>query len=238
MRCSTTQHKAYGGMDRPARRLDVGLLSQDGASLLQRNMHTRPERFLKALAPSRAELGVAVAWRFPWTWRADLCARAAMPFLLGHALSRTAMHGGQATNDTLDAQTMAVGLRGGRWPQASVSPAERRATRALLRRRRPLSRTRAEWLAPIPHTTRPDTRPERGQKRAYTAHRPGGAERVPAPAGPQSMAVARALSGDSAPRLREVACPRLTAAPQHEAQPLSGLPTVPGLGHSLRLVLW
>lgn len=142
MRCSTTQHKTYGGMDRPARRLDVGLLSQDGASLLQRNMHTRPERFLKALAPSRAELGVAVAWRFPWTWRADLCARAAMPFLLGHALSRTAMHGGQATNDTLDAQTMAVGLRGGRWPQASVSPAERRATRALLRRRRPLSRTR------------------------------------------------------------------------------------------------
>jgi transposase len=42
-----------------------------------------------------------------------------MPFVLGHALSMTAIHGGKTKNDTIDAHTIAVLLRGGMVPQAS-----------------------------------------------------------------------------------------------------------------------
>ena len=76
------------------------------------------------------------------------------------------MHGGTATNDKSDAQTIAVLLRGGRRPQASVSPAAMRATRDLRRRRRPLARTRGALLAHVHHTHRQDTRPAMGTKSA------------------------------------------------------------------------
>jgi hypothetical protein len=49
-------------------------------------------------------------------------------------------HGGQAKHDKIDAQNIALLLRGGMLPQASVDPAEMRATRDLLRRRTPGSR--------------------------------------------------------------------------------------------------
>jgi transposase len=58
-----------------------------------------------------------------------------MPFVLGPALYRQAIHGGKAKHDQIDAQTIAVLLRGRMLPQAYVYPAERRATRDLLRRR-------------------------------------------------------------------------------------------------------
>jgi hypothetical protein len=69
-----------------------------------------------------------------------------------------------------------------------------------------------------------------------TAPRPGGAERVPAPAVPNSLAVARALLGDSAQRRSDGAFPLHAAAKPPEAQTLDWLPTVPGSGASLRLV--
>jgi hypothetical protein len=145
-------------------------------------MPAGPEPCLKALTPSRADVGLCVACLFPWYWLADLCARAGWPFVLGQALSMQAIPGGTATNATSDAQTIAVLLRGGMLPQASVEPAERRATRALLRRRGPRTRTRAAWLAHIHKTHSPYNRPESGQKIASKAHRGGVAERVPDPA--------------------------------------------------------
>ena len=66
-----------------------------------------------------------------------------------------ALHGGKATNDRIDAQNIAVLWRGGLLPQASVYPAAMRATRALLRRRRSLTRQRAAWLGHIPPTPSP-----------------------------------------------------------------------------------
>jgi hypothetical protein len=45
-----------------------------------------------------------------------------------------AVHGGKAKNDRLDAQKIAVLLRGGMLPQAYAYPATMRATRDLLRR--------------------------------------------------------------------------------------------------------
>jgi len=94
-------------------------------------MKTRPDTFLTAIAPYREDLVVCVECIFPWYWLADLCAREGMPFVLGHALSMKAIHGGKAKNDKSDAQKIAVLLRGGMLPQAYVYPAAMRATRDL-----------------------------------------------------------------------------------------------------------
>ena len=135
MRFYTKQHKFYGGIDLHARTMYLCLLNQDGEIVLHRNMKAAPEPFLKAMAPSREDLVVAVECLFPWYGLADLCAQAQMPFVLGQALYMQASHGGKAKHDTIDAQNIAVLLRGGMLPQAYVYPAEMRATRDLLRRR-------------------------------------------------------------------------------------------------------
>ena len=83
--------------------------------------------------------------------------------------------------------------RGGMLPQASVSPAQMRATRDLRRRRRPLAHKRAERLAHVQPTNRQYTLPAIGNKLASKAHREGVAERVAAPAGQTSLAVDLAL---------------------------------------------
>jgi hypothetical protein len=67
----------------------------------------------------------------------------------------TALHGGQAKTDPLASHQSAARLRGGMLPHASVSPAERRATRDLLRRRTPLMRKRAALLAQVHKTNSP-----------------------------------------------------------------------------------
>ena len=101
---------------------------------------------------------------FTWYWLADLCAEHGLPFVLGQALDMKALHGGTATNDQIDAQNIAVLLRGGMLPQASVSPAERRATRDLLRRRMPLARKRGALLAHVQNTNRQSNLPALGKK--------------------------------------------------------------------------
>src|ERR1700757_1347015 len=113
-----------------------------------------------------------------WYWLADLCQREGITFVLGHALYMKAIHGGKAKNDRIDAQKIAVLLRGGMLPQAYVYPAEMRATRDLLRRRCPLVQTRAELLAHIQHTNSQSNLPEIGKKLAYS----GGGHEIHAPA--------------------------------------------------------
>src|SRR5262245_41413306 len=175
-RFDTKQHKAYGGIDLHARSMSMCILSQDGEMLLHRTMQTRPEMFLKALASYREDLVVAVECLFPWYWLADLCAREAMPFVLGHALSMQAIHGGTAKNDTIDAQKIAVLLRGGMLPQAYVYPADMRATRDLLRRRIHLVRKRAELCTHVQQTNRQYNLPEIGTDIASKTNRPGVAD--------------------------------------------------------------
>src|SRR6266702_3152292 len=152
MRFYTKQHQLYCGIDLHARTMSLCVLHQDGEILVHRNMPAGPEPFLKAIAPYREDLVVCVACIFPWYGLADLCAREGMPFVLGHALSMKAMHGGKAKNDTIAAQKIAVLRRGGMLPQASVYPAAMRATRDLLRRRIHLMRKRAALRAHIQTT--------------------------------------------------------------------------------------
>jgi transposase len=152
MRFYTKQHQAYGGIDVHARSLYVCILSQDGELLLHRNMKTSPETWLKAVAPYREDLVVAVECIFTWYGLADLWAQEQIPLVLGHALYMQAIHGGKAKNDTSDAQEVAVLLRGGMLPQASVYLAEMQAISDLLRRRLQLTRQRAELLTHVQQT--------------------------------------------------------------------------------------
>jgi transposase len=237
MRFYTKQHKAYCGIDLHARSLYVCILSQDGEILLHRNMKTRPEMFLKALAPYRADLVVAVECLFTWYWLADLCAREDIPVVLGQALSMKAIHGGKAKTDKLDVQKIAILLRGGLLPQAYVYPADMRATRDLLRRRIHLVRKRAALLTHVQHTNRQYNWPEIGQDIAYKTNRPGVAERFADPAVQKSVEVDLALIDYDDQLLRDLELAIVKTAKPHDAHTLYLLQTVPGIGKILSLVL-
>ena len=237
MRFYTKQHLFYCGIDLHARTMYLCILDRDGEIVLHRNMKAAPEPFLKAIAPYREDLVVCVECIFTWYWLADLCAQAGIPFVLGHALYMKAIHGGKAKNDTIDAQKIAVLLRGGMLPQAYVYPANMRATRDLLRRRMYLTRKRAELLAHIQNTNSQYNLPEIGKKLAYKANRDGVAERFPDPAVQKSMEVDLALLGYDAPLLNDLELHIVKAAKQHDANTLYLLQTVPGIGKILSLVL-
>jgi hypothetical protein len=212
-------------------------MHHDGAILRHRTMTAAPDPCLKALAPYRDGLVVAVACLFPWSWLAALGADAGMAFVLGHALSMQALHGGKANNDKRDAQKIAARLRGGLLPPADVSPAEMRATRARLRRRTPLLRKRAALLAPGQNTHSPYTRPAMGQTIASKANRTGVAERCDAAAVPTNIAVDLALITSDDARRTARAFSMVKTAQQHAAPTCYRRRAIPGVGTILALVL-
>jgi transposase len=189
MRFYTNQHRYYCGIDLHARSMYVCILDSQGQILLHRNMACVPELFLKAIAPFREDISVAVECIFTWYWLADLCGKQNIPFVLGHALYMKAIHGGKAKNDKIDAHKIAVLLRGGMLPMAYVYPPEMRATRDLLRRRMYLMRKRSELLAHVQNTNSQYNLPEIGKKIAYKANREGVAERFSDPSVQRSIEV-------------------------------------------------
>jgi transposase len=213
------------------------VLNQEGEILRHRHMQAGPAPFLKAIAPYRDDLVVGVECMFTWSWLADLCAQEGIPCVLGHALYMKAIHGGKAKNEKIDAHKIAVWLRGGMLPQASVYPAAMRATRDLLRRRTHLMRKRAELLAHIHNTNRQYNRPEIGKKLAYKANRDGVAERFPEPAVPKSIAVALALSNHYDRLLTALELALVQTAKADNAQTFYRLRSIPGIGKILALVL-
>ena len=237
MRFYNTQHQFYCGIDLHARSMYVCIVSHDGELLVHRNMKAAPEPFLKAIAPYRDGLVVAVECIFTWYWLADLCAQEHIPFVLGHALYMKAIHGGKAKNDKIDSQKIATLLRGGMVPKAYVYPAEMRATRDLLRRRTHLMRKRAELLAHVQNTNSQYNLPEIGKKIAYKANREGVAERFDDPAVQKTIAVDLALITYYDQMLSDLELFILKTAKQHDAQTLYLLQTVPGIGKILSLVL-
>jgi transposase len=237
MRFYTHQHPFYCGIDLHARSMYVCILSHDGEILLHRNMKAAPEAFLRAIAPYRDGLVVAVECIFTWYWLADLCADQGIPFVLGHALYMKAIHGGKAKNDKIDSQKIAALLRGGMLPQAYVYPARMRATRDRLRRRTHLMRKRAELLAHVQNTNSQYNLPEIGKKIAYKANREGVAERFDDAAVQKTIEVDLALITYYDERLKDLELYILKTAKQHDAHTLYLLQTVPGIGKILSLVL-
>ena len=237
MRFYNTQHPFYCGIDLHARAMYVCILDQAGETLLHRNMKTTPEAFLKAIAPYRPHIVVAVECMFTWYWLADLCADEEIPFVLGHALYMKAIHGGKAKNDRIDSHKIAVLLRGGMLPQAYVYPAEMRATRDLLRRRMHLAHKRGELLAHVQNTNSQYNLPAIGKNIAYKANRDGVAERFADPAVQKSIEVDLALVSYYDELLRDVEFTIMQTAKQHDANTLYLLQPVPCIGKILSLVL-
>jgi hypothetical protein len=201
--------------------MDVCVVRHEGAILLHRNMQAAPEPFLKAVAPSRDGRVVAVECLCTWYWLADRCGQEGIPCVLGHALSMTALHGGNAKNDPIDAHKIAALLRGGMLPQASVSPAEMRATRDLLRRRTSLMRQCAALLAHVHNTTSHYHWPESGKKIADKANRQGVAERCDEAAVHKTIAVDLALLPSDDARRKDLELSLLPTAKHHDANTLS-----------------
>jgi transposase len=237
MRFYTKQHPYYCGIDLHTRTMYVCILDQAGETLVHRHMQAPPEARLKAIAPYRDQLVIAAECRLTWYWLADLCAEHSIPCVRGHALYMQAIHGGKAKNDTIDAQNSAVLRRGGMLPQASVDPAEMRATRDLRRRRTHLARTRGELLAHVQHTNSQDHLPALGKNIAYQANRDGVAERFTDPAVQKSIEVDLALIGCYDELLRDLELAIVRATKHHDANTLYLLRTVPGIGKILSLVL-
>src|SRR3990172_4824963 len=237
MRFYTKAHRYYCGIDLHAKTMYACILNQEGETVFHRNLPSTPDAFLKAIAPYRDDLVVAVECIFTWYWLADLCAREGIPFFLGPALYMKAIHGGKAKNDKIDAHKIAVLLRGGMLPMAYVYPAEMRATRDLLRRRCHLMRKRAELLAHIQNTTSQYNLPALGKKIAYKANRVGVAERFPDPSVRASIALDLALIDHYDALLTAVEVTIVRTAKQHDAQAFYRLRSVPGIGKILALVI-
>src|SRR4030095_3194566 len=118
-----------------------------------------------------------------------------------------------------------------------VYPAERRATRDLLRRRLHLARTRGELLAHVQNTNSQDNLPAIGTKIAYKTNRDGVAERFADPAVQKSIDVDLALIESYDELLRDVELTLVNTPKTHDAHTLYLLQTVPGIGKILSLVL-
>ena len=233
----TQQHKHYCGIDLHARAMDVCLLDQHGTKLVHKNLPTTPEAFLRVIAPYREDLVVGVECMFTWYWLADLCSQEGIAFVLGHALYMKAIHGGKAKNDKIDAQKIAVLLRGGMMPQAYVYPTEMRATRDLLRRRCHLARKRAELLAHIHNTNSQYNLPEIGKRLANKANREDVAEHFPDPSVRKTIEVDVSLIAHYDQLLGEVELYLTRSAKTDDVQTFARLQSVPGIGQILALVI-
>ena len=237
MRFYIKQHRHYCGIDLHARSMYLCMLDQTGEVLLHRNFRTNPDAFLKAVAPYREDLVVAVECIFTWYWLADLCRNEAIHFVLGHALYMKAIHGGKAKNDRIDALKIATLLRGGMIPQAYVYPSEMRATRDLLRRRLHFTRKRGELLAHIENTNSQYNLPVFQKKLTYPSNRGEASGRFSDPGVQKNIDVDLGLIAYYDVMLRELENFILRTAKNCDANMLYRLRTVPGIGKILSLVL-
>ena len=237
MRFYTKPHQHYCGIDLHAKTMYLCILDREGQIVFHKNLRSRPEAFLEAVAPFRADLVVAVECIFTWYWLADLCRREGIEFVLGHALYMKAIHGGKAKNDKVDAFKIATLLRGGNLPPAYVYPPEMRATRDLLRRRLHLVRRRANLLAHVQNTHHQYNLPEPTAKVTYKANRNGVAEAFEDPDARKSLEIDFALIEHYDTTLRELELHLERRAKQHDPQVYYRLRSVPGIGKILALTI-
>ncbi len=237
MKFYTQQHRYYCGIDLHARTMYLCVLNQQGEILLHRNMPCSPDFFLKAIAPYREDVAVAVECIFTWYWLADLCAQENIVFVLGHALYMKAIHGGKAKNDKIDAHKIAALLRGGMLPMAYVYPALMRSTRDLLRRRMHLMHKRSELLTHIQNTNSQYCLPQFGKKIAYKKNRQGVAEHFADSSVRKSIEMALSLIDHYDKLLTEVELYITQNAKIHDVNAFNRLRSVHGIGKILALVI-
>jgi len=237
MKFYTGQHKFYCGVDLHARTMFLCVLDERGYPLLERNIKTDPELFLKTVAPYREDLVVAVECMFTWYWLSDLCSREKIPFILGHALYMKAIHGGKAKNDRIDANKIAVLLRGGMFPVAYVYPPKMRSTRDLLRRRMFLNRKRSALITHIKCTFAQYNLPEPEQNVSRVSQRDGVAEQIPDPGASRNVRLDLDLFAFYDQTLTKLEQELTVIAKDHDPDAYFRIRTVPGIGKILTLVI-
>ncbi|MCK4302852.1 MAG: IS110 family transposase [Candidatus Eisenbacteria sp.] len=237
MRFYIKQHRFYCGIDLHTRFMYVCILNQEGEVVFHRNMRTKPQLFLKAIAPFGEDIIVGVECMFAWYWLADLCSREGIPFVLGHALYKKAIHGAKVKNDRIDARKIAALLRGGMFPTAYAYPAQMRGTRNLLRRRNYLMRKRAELLSHIQNTNSQCNLPEFGTKISYKIHHGEILEQFADPDVRRSIEVDLELIDHYDRLLGNLERYILGNAPEHDPHALYLLRTVHGIGRVRSLVI-
>ncbi len=67
------QYQYFCGIDLHTRTMHLCILDVAGQIQLHMNIRSRPEAFLKAIAPYRDQLVVSCECVFCWYWLADLC---------------------------------------------------------------------------------------------------------------------------------------------------------------------
>ena len=237
MKYYTGRHKFTCGVDLHARTMFLCVLDERGYPLLEKNIKTDPELFLKTIAPYREDLVVAVECMFTWYWLSDLCSRERIPFILGHALYMKAIHGGKAKNDRIDANKIAVLLRGGMFPVAYVYPPKMRSTRDLLRRRMFLNRKRSALITHIKCTFAQYNLHEPEQNVSRASQREGVAELLPDPGASRNVRLDLELLDFYDQTLTKLEQELTVIAKDHDPDAYFRLRTVPGIGKILSLVI-
>ncbi len=237
MRFYTGIHKHYCGIDLHAKTMYVCILDPEGVIVLHRNMPCDPKKFLRAVAPYREDLVVAVECMFTWYWLADLCAREGIAFVLGHALYMKAIHGAKAKNDKIDSRKIAGLLKGGLIPRSYVYPSEMRATRDLMRRRIHFVRHRGQLLAHIQNTHHQYNCVSPGRRIAYKSNREGIAEAFDDIAIQTNLASDIELVDYYDAIIGNMELTVLRQARGHDRDAYERLKTIPGIGKILALTI-
>jgi transposase len=239
MRFYDRQHRFYAGVDLHARTMHLCVLDSAGTIVLDVNLPCRPDAFLAALAPFRADVIVGAECMFGWYWLSDLCQQEKIPFLIGHALYMKAIHGGKAKNDRIDANKIARLLRGGNFPLAYVYPKGMRETRDLLRRRNYFVRQRAALFTHLQILNSQYNLPPFPKKLSFAANREelDIAQRFAEPSVQKNAAVNLAVIDclDEQTAVLELYLTR--TAKVDDVQTYHRLQTIPGVGKVLALVL-
>jgi transposase len=239
MRLYDQSHPFYGGIDLHARTMHLCVLEQAGSVVFDKNLPSRPDAFLHAIAPFRDGLVVGAECMFAWYWLADLCRQQQIAFVLGHALYMKLIHGGKAKNDRIDAGKIARLLRGGNFPLAYVYPHGMRETRDLLRRRTYLVRKRAELMTHLQILNSQYNLPPFAKKLSFAANRleMNIAQRFGDASVQKSAAVDLAIIERLDEQIGQVELYLTRTAKVDDVQTYHRLQTIPGVGKVLALVL-
>jgi transposase len=237
MRFATPTAAYYCGIDLHARTMYLVVLDQAGAVRLDRNYPARPDAFLAAVAPFRADLVVASECVHSWYWLADLCRKENIPFVLGHALAMKAVHGNKTKSDAHDADAIARLLRGGNLPMAYPYPKERRSLRDLLRARLRFVRLRARTYGHVHTALRQLNLPPVSNDVKYKSKRDGIAEAIPDLHVRRGVAADLELLDPLDATIRRLERDIEVAAREHYAQEMAVLQSIPGVGLIISLTV-
>ncbi len=236
MRFYDEQHRFYCGVDLHTKRMSLCILDHEGNKRLHRNVRAKPCEFLNAIQGFRDDLVVGIECMFTWYWLVDLCQDESIKFLLGHALSMKAIHGGKKKDDKIDSEKIARLMRGGTFPLSDVYPREMRATRDLVRRRMFLVRRRSELLAHVQLVNQQDNYDPFEKMVKYACNRDA-IDRFEEVGARQSVEVDLQMVGHYDRVLKQLEASLLRQATRHDPQACCLLRTIPGIGKILSLVL-